>query len=279
MVIKVVKKYQKIIRCCICLEDYYDTSLFFNDNNGNILPNQYATQATETETQPPPPSPILFAPENCNHHICQPCMEKYTLASLKQGNEDGMTNLMFVQCPEPECTQTYLLEELIAFALPLRQRMLFWFHNKIHILQQNLEKASLEEELRQQQLEQERQQQQKRRFNIKMKKRTSSSATVAAIAATAAASPSSALFFEDGQKLNYNNKKATDKIVKMALKNNWTRCPQCKYLVQRTRGCNHMSCPCGATFCYRCGSKCGADKNICNRNRENLREEMQKLLL
>ncbi|RPB10062.1 hypothetical protein P167DRAFT_477122, partial [Morchella conica CCBAS932] len=34
----------------------------------------------------------------------------------------------------------------------------------------------------------------------------------------------------------------------------WIRCYQCRTMVERTQGCNHITCKCGAHFCYICGS-------------------------
>ena len=34
-------------------------------------------------------------------------------------------------------------------------------------------------------------------------------------------------------------------------------CPQCKTMVNRTRGCNHIKCKCGKDFCYLCGGDYG----------------------
>uniref|UniRef100_A0A0M3HJ54 RBR-type E3 ubiquitin transferase n=1 Tax=Ascaris lumbricoides TaxID=6252 RepID=A0A0M3HJ54_ASCLU len=31
------------------------------------------------------------------------------------------------------------------------------------------------------------------------------------------------------------------------------QCPSCKNFCQRSAGCDHMHCPCGTEFCYRCG--------------------------
>lgn len=31
------------------------------------------------------------------------------------------------------------------------------------------------------------------------------------------------------------------------------QCPKCKFWVERSEGCNHMSCRCGTNFCYDCG--------------------------
>ena len=36
-------------------------------------------------------------------------------------------------------------------------------------------------------------------------------------------------------------------------------CPKCKYWVEKSHGCNHMRCRCGADFCYICGKF--TDKN------------------
>ncbi|CAI2369580.1 unnamed protein product [Moneuplotes crassus] len=33
------------------------------------------------------------------------------------------------------------------------------------------------------------------------------------------------------------------------------QCPQCKFWVEKSSGCNHMTCRCGYQFCYRCGGK------------------------
>ena len=35
--------------------------------------------------------------------------------------------------------------------------------------------------------------------------------------------------------------------------NNFKQCPRCKRWVEKIDGCNHISCPCGARFCYNCG--------------------------
>ncbi|KAK9804884.1 hypothetical protein WJX72_010088 [[Myrmecia] bisecta] len=34
----------------------------------------------------------------------------------------------------------------------------------------------------------------------------------------------------------------------------WKACPKCKRVIQRSAGCNHMTCKCGTHFCYRCGA-------------------------
>ena len=33
------------------------------------------------------------------------------------------------------------------------------------------------------------------------------------------------------------------------------RCPNCKFIVEKTDGCDHMTCRCRYEFCYVCGGK------------------------
>ncbi|KAF8159255.1 hypothetical protein B0H34DRAFT_796535 [Crassisporium funariophilum] len=40
--------------------------------------------------------------------------------------------------------------------------------------------------------------------------------------------------------------------------NNGQRCPTCRRVIQKSAGCNHMQCPCGAHFCWRCLKAFGA---------------------
>ena len=32
------------------------------------------------------------------------------------------------------------------------------------------------------------------------------------------------------------------------------KCPKCKVLTYKDGGCNHISCPCGCHWCYKCGA-------------------------
>ncbi|KLO13798.1 hypothetical protein SCHPADRAFT_798650, partial [Schizopora paradoxa] len=53
-----------------------------------------------------------------------------------------------------------------------------------------------------------------------------------------------------------------DKSLKKALllgqAHGWQRCPTCRAVVERTTGCRHISCRCGAHFCYGCGHLWGS---------------------
>lgn len=34
---------------------------------------------------------------------------------------------------------------------------------------------------------------------------------------------------------------------------NYIKCKSCMRLVEKSKGCNHMTCKCGFEFCYICG--------------------------
>jgi hypothetical protein len=51
-------------------------------------------------------------------------------------------------------------------------------------------------------------------------------------------------------------------IDHLLLENKWQRCPGCGVIVELTFGCNHMTCRCGAEFCYECAAgwkSCGCE--------------------
>ncbi|KAK4791261.1 hypothetical protein SAY86_031674 [Trapa natans] len=43
---------------------------------------------------------------------------------------------------------------------------------------------------------------------------------------------------------------------------NWMSCPKCKFFVEKTQGCNHITCRCKFQFCYGCGRAWSSD-HIC----------------
>lgn len=43
--------------------------------------------------------------------------------------------------------------------------------------------------------------------------------------------------------------------LQLARSKRWRRCYQCQSLVELAQGCNHITCRCGAHFCFRCGAK------------------------
>jgi len=44
-------------------------------------------------------------------------------------------------------------------------------------------------------------------------------------------------------------------VRELAEKKRWQTCPRCKAIVERISGCNYVVCRCGATFCYKCGTR------------------------
>ncbi|RAL15341.1 uncharacterized protein BO97DRAFT_338563 [Aspergillus homomorphus CBS 101889] len=38
----------------------------------------------------------------------------------------------------------------------------------------------------------------------------------------------------------------------------WKQCPNCKALIEKRDGCDHMKCRCMAMFCYKCGGRHGS---------------------
>ncbi|GMI92635.1 hypothetical protein like AT3G53690 [Hibiscus trionum] len=57
------------------------------------------------------------------------------------------------------------------------------------------------------------------------------------------------------QKLHKDERDREDiMLMKLARKKKWVRCPNCRFVVSRTRGCSSIRCRCGTAFCYGCGS-------------------------
>ncbi|KAK8222284.1 hypothetical protein BKA81DRAFT_296906, partial [Phyllosticta paracitricarpa] len=51
-------------------------------------------------------------------------------------------------------------------------------------------------------------------------------------------------------------------LFSIAATNGWKRCYHCRRMVQLVLGCNHVSCLCGAEFCFHCGCRwrtCGCE--------------------
>ncbi|XP_076901418.1 E3 ubiquitin-protein ligase RSL1-like [Bidens hawaiensis] len=52
-------------------------------------------------------------------------------------------------------------------------------------------------------------------------------------------------------------------ITNLAKEKRWMKCPNCRLFVEKTSGCNHISCRCGHQFCYRCGKPDNGQSHIC----------------
>ncbi|XP_058079253.1 E3 ubiquitin-protein ligase RSL1-like [Magnolia sinica] len=60
---------------------------------------------------------------------------------------------------------------------------------------------------------------------------------------------------EEYKGLNEDEKGRDDLMVmEVAKSKQWKRCSRCKFYVEKTEGCVHMTCRCGFQFCYQCGS-------------------------
>ncbi|XP_074349333.1 E3 ubiquitin-protein ligase RSL1-like [Apium graveolens] len=59
---------------------------------------------------------------------------------------------------------------------------------------------------------------------------------------------------EEFQKVHVDEREQEDiMLMQLAKINKWSRCPNCKFYVERNLGCSHMCCRCGYVFCYNCG--------------------------
>ncbi|XP_050235260.1 E3 ubiquitin-protein ligase RSL1-like [Mercurialis annua] len=68
------------------------------------------------------------------------------------------------------------------------------------------------------------------------------------------------------QTLNQDERGKEDLMVmELAHRNQWSRCPNCRFYVERTEGCPHMICRCKFEFCYGCGLQWTANHGGCSR--------------
>lgn len=50
------------------------------------------------------------------------------------------------------------------------------------------------------------------------------------------------------------NARADEAMEELRAREGWKGCSNCNVLIERTRGCDHMTCSnCGCHFCYICG--------------------------
>lgn len=57
------------------------------------------------------------------------------------------------------------------------------------------------------------------------------------------------------QKWSIANGMADDKFEAFVTGRNFKACPRCQAWVEKTMGCDHITCRCGYEFCYRCGGR------------------------
>ncbi|KAM3414133.1 Glutamyl-tRNA(Gln) amidotransferase subunit B [Cercospora zeina] len=66
-------------------------------------------------------------------------------------------------------------------------------------------------------------------------------------------------------------------VMRMAGEMKWQACPECKRVVEKANGCNHILCRCGTDFCYACGSIYGGCD--CDANEEDEDDVMNEEIL
>ncbi|XP_048333786.2 E3 ubiquitin-protein ligase RSL1 [Ziziphus jujuba] len=72
---------------------------------------------------------------------------------------------------------------------------------------------------------------------------------------------------EEFQRMNEDERGREDLMVKeLAEEKKWKRCPRCKYYVEKTEGCLHITCRCSFQFCYGCGLEWNQTHASCKRN-------------
>ncbi|KXT13901.1 hypothetical protein AC579_2634 [Pseudocercospora musae] len=63
----------------------------------------------------------------------------------------------------------------------------------------------------------------------------------------------------------------------LARQQKWQQCPDCKRLVEKIDGCNHVLCRCGCDFCYKCGTH--LDRCLCEDDDEDDEDEENYFVL
>lgn len=70
---------------------------------------------------------------------------------------------------------------------------------------------------------------------------------------------------EEVKRLGAKDREAEDfRLIETAKSNKWMKCPQCKFYVEKTQGCIHITCRCRYEFCYRCGKTWNDVHACCN---------------
>ncbi|KAK7280181.1 hypothetical protein RJT34_25243 [Clitoria ternatea] len=72
---------------------------------------------------------------------------------------------------------------------------------------------------------------------------------------------------EEFQKLDEDERGREDLLVReLVNQKKWSRCPQCKFYVEKVQGCLHITCRCRFEFCYACGEQWTVTHGGCQRN-------------
>ncbi|KAL2126895.1 hypothetical protein VTI74DRAFT_11650 [Chaetomium olivicolor] len=72
---------------------------------------------------------------------------------------------------------------------------------------------------------------------------------------------------EDGVKVKVGRRREGEDLEgfrRVVREMGWKSCPSCRRWVEKTEGCNHITCLCGCEFCYRCGQAPWDDHGECS---------------
>ena len=193
---------QTTIRCIICLEDYFIPSL---------------TSSTSSQTTVTTSIGALYTPDGCDHPICQPCLEHYTKNTLEErGKKSSLTilnsdRMKFINCPAIGCNQTYPVNAIITKVFPFQHRLAIWWRQSMDNKNGFLD------------------------FLQKLKNKTDSSSSSSSSSSftTTAPSSSSTTATATASANGGNQKHVSREFLKLALKEGWVRCPNCKFFVER----------------------------------------------
>ncbi|KAL4566143.1 hypothetical protein LXL04_030253 [Taraxacum kok-saghyz] len=58
-------------------------------------------------------------------------------------------------------------------------------------------------------------------------------------------------------------KRDDDMALALAKKKKWKKCPMCRFFVEKSEGCLHITCRCEYEFCYNCGGKWSSNHGGC----------------
>ncbi|CAI9261548.1 unnamed protein product [Lactuca saligna] len=58
-------------------------------------------------------------------------------------------------------------------------------------------------------------------------------------------------------------KRDDDMAIALAKKKKWKKCPMCRFFVEKSEGCLHITCRCEYEFCYNCGGKWSSSHGGC----------------
>lgn len=205
------------------------------------------------------PSEIFDDGMVCSHRFCSTCIALHICSKLQE-------NLVSIDCPEPNCREPLtpercavilpkqIFEEwslaLVVAQIPPSQKFYCPFPDCSALLLKDIVPDEL-----------------------------GSSSGAAAVVITESECPECRRLFcaqcsvpwhsgldcsEFQSSLVSEEEKCDLMLFKLAKASEWQQCPSCKYIVERSSGCCHMTCRCGFQFCYKCGLEWKKAGSPCN---------------